>query len=141
MNTNNVRAIQKLITMFLQLNADPSDAQIHSLADALGCDKEALEATIYAMLGSTREIKQGTFARRVSATAEITDILTDSIADEEIPLDDAGTNDGLTDADIDDGMQSETEDDGVDEADVGAGQTSGDVRDVLTDDGIPVVEV
>lgn len=137
---NDVKRIQQFIVLYLQLQPKPADAQIHALAAALGCDKETLESIIYRMLAQTSEVQTAAF-HRLRATADIEDVLTDQIPDESIPLDDAGTNDGLTDADIDDGMQAETYDDGTDDADIGIGQDSGDTRDVLTDDGIPVVEV
>ena len=39
------------VIQFLKLNPEPSDKQVHELADAVGVDKEALEALIYKMLG------------------------------------------------------------------------------------------
>ncbi len=40
----------KLISLFLEINPTPSDAQFHSLAEACGTDKETLEAVAYRML-------------------------------------------------------------------------------------------
>lgn len=42
---------ESIITLFLRFNPTPSDAQYHSLANALGVDKEELEAEAYEMLG------------------------------------------------------------------------------------------
>ena len=137
---NDINRIRQFIVLYLQLQPAPADAQIHALAAALGCDKETLESIIYRMLAETSEVQTAAL-KRLKATADIEDVLTDKIPDESIPLDDAGTNDGLSDADIDDGMQRETYDDGSDDADVAVGQDSGDTRDVLTDDGVPVVEI
>jgi len=39
------------VTQFLKLNPEPTDKQVHELADAVGVDKEELEALIYKMLG------------------------------------------------------------------------------------------
>ncbi len=41
-----------LIEMFLQYVPEPSDAQVHALAYALGVDKETLEAQFYALLSN-----------------------------------------------------------------------------------------
>lgn len=41
----------QLITLFLEINPKPSDAQFHALAEACGVDKETLEACAYQMLG------------------------------------------------------------------------------------------
>lgn len=38
-----------LLVEFLALNPQPSDKQVHSLADAIGVDKETLETQIYAI--------------------------------------------------------------------------------------------
>lgn len=40
----------QLITLFLEINPKPSDAQFHALAEACGVDKETLEAVAYQML-------------------------------------------------------------------------------------------
>jgi len=40
-----------MIELFLQVNPEPSDQQFHALAQALGVDKETLEAVAYEMLG------------------------------------------------------------------------------------------
>ena len=39
------------VVQFLKLNPEPTDKQVHELADAVGVDKETLEALIYKMLG------------------------------------------------------------------------------------------
>lgn len=41
----------KLISLYLEINPEPSDAQFHALAEACGVDKETLEAVAYRMLG------------------------------------------------------------------------------------------
>lgn len=40
----------QLITLYLEINPTPSDAQFHALAEACGVDKETLEACAYQML-------------------------------------------------------------------------------------------
>lgn len=43
-------SLSLLIRLFLHLNPEPSDEQVHSLAYSLGLSKEALEELIYSML-------------------------------------------------------------------------------------------
>jgi hypothetical protein len=47
----NPQILRALIELFLKVNPQPSDAQFHQLAGALGVDKEQLEAISYEMLG------------------------------------------------------------------------------------------
>jgi hypothetical protein len=49
------QCLRELLTLFLQINCEPSDDQFHALAHALGVDKESLEATAYEMLGDEIE--------------------------------------------------------------------------------------
>jgi len=49
----------KLISLFLEINPTPSDAQFHSLAEACGTDKETLEAVAYRMLSELEREEQG----------------------------------------------------------------------------------
>lgn len=41
---------EKLLSLFLEINPAPTDAQVHNLADALNVDHEELEAVVYRML-------------------------------------------------------------------------------------------
>lgn len=43
---------EKLITLFLEINPEPTDAQVHSLADAINVDHQELEAVVYRMLSN-----------------------------------------------------------------------------------------
>lgn len=119
--------LREFITLYLQLNDEPADAQVHALAEAIGADKEALESLIYAMLGET--LNDGT-----NVYADSQDVLEDVDVDmDTIPTDDAAMNDGdNTNDDI--GYQEETNDDGADVHDIGVGLTPTDGLD-LTDDG------
>lgn len=46
------RECVEFVVQFLRLNPEPTDKQVHELADAVGVDKEELEALIYRMLGT-----------------------------------------------------------------------------------------
>lgn len=48
-------ALGTLIEAFLAINPHPSDQQFHALAEAIGVDKEQLEAVAYEMLGDELE--------------------------------------------------------------------------------------
>lgn len=47
---NHEEMLDSFLRLFLGLNPQPSDEQVHSLAKAIGVSKEALEAVIYSML-------------------------------------------------------------------------------------------
>lgn len=63
------QALSELITLFLKINPQPSDAQFHALAEACGVDKEALEALSYEMLGEAEDmLDEPTFATAPSTS-------------------------------------------------------------------------
>ena len=131
--------LRELIILFLEINCEPADAQVHALASALGIDKESLEAEMYAMMGEAVEdddLLADVDDHLIEAADE--DVLNDIDEDpDNLPLDDVAMNDGdPTDDDI--GFQEETEDDGADVDDIGVGISTGDSNDVLTDDGVPM---
>lgn len=126
------RKLRELIVIFLELNPEPADAQVHALAAALGVDKEALEACIYKMMGEVINEEDHLIEAADADVVEELDIDPDMI-----PLDDVAMNDGdPTEDDI--GFQEETQDDGTDVHDIGVGLSSNDSSDVLTDDGVPM---
>lgn len=49
-------ALQELIALFLKINPQPSDQQFHSLAEAVGVDKETLESLSYSMLADAEDL-------------------------------------------------------------------------------------
>jgi hypothetical protein len=51
-------ALQELIALFLKINPRPSDQQFHALAEAVGVDKETLEACAYAALADAEDLLQ-----------------------------------------------------------------------------------
>jgi hypothetical protein len=113
--------LRNFITLFLQLNAEPADFQVHALAEALGCDKETLEGVIYAMLG--REVNN-------EVTASEEEVLEDVYPPDQISVNDITLNDSAPTAPDPD----YTSDDGVDALDQGIGDATGDL---LIDDGVP----
>lgn len=124
------KALRDLISLFLKLNATPSDAQFHALAEAVGVDKERLESISYEMLGEEEGALVESYEVEINADSQ--DVLDDvDIDPNTISLDDAALNDGApTNQDL--GFQDETHDDGADVEDIGVGFNS---DDVLTDDG------
>lgn len=75
-----------IITLFLKYNPDPSDAQIHNLADALGVDVEELEAVAYEMLSSE--------LHDVGILSDVQDAYEGRIPDDMLDVKEALTNDG-----------------------------------------------
>lgn len=161
-------AIRELIAIFLQLNPDPADNQVHSLAAALAVDKESLESVFYEMLGRAiggeepveavapiLSFKIEASSRMKAGIAEVSEdggqgdaelsldqkVREGDYNENEIPVDDLMINDGpLAMEDADTGFQEELKDDGFvgDDADLGNGATT---QDVLRDDGTPDLEV
>lgn len=147
----NTKALEELITLFLRLNPSPSDAQFHALAEAVGVDKETLEAVSYKMLGEAEnglgDELSASLVHQVNANARLRvmaseepDVLSDPTVDpDDLNLQDVAMNDGdPTDDDL--GSQAETRDDGYTEDDAGLGMIN-NVQDVLTDDGVPEPEL
>lgn len=146
------QALQELITLFLKLNPQPSDQQFHALAEACGIDHETLESISYSMLSEAEDILEdpisASLVHRINAHARVMAeeqsddqmVLDDPLADpDDMSLTDVALNDGdPTDDDL--GSQEETEDDGFTDVDTGLGMVN-DVSDVLTDDGVPDVEL
>lgn len=129
------QALKTFITLFLQLNAEPADAQVHALASALGADKESLEAVMYKMLADTNKpVMAATHSFELGADSQ--EVLDGDYNPDTTPLPDLALNDGSTGA-SDLGFQDELNDDGVAEEDLGVGV--GSSQDVLTDDGVPVL--
>jgi len=53
----NEQELQQLLVVYLRINNSPTDEQFHNLADAVGTDKETLEAIAYKMLAETDEVE------------------------------------------------------------------------------------
>jgi hypothetical protein len=53
---DNHQELEQLITLFLQINSNPSDQQFHSLAFAIGLDHETLESVAYEMLAKEEKV-------------------------------------------------------------------------------------
>lgn len=75
-----------IITLFLKYNPDPSDAQIHNLADALGVDVEELEAVAYEMLS--------TELHSVGILSDVQDAYEGLVPEDEMDIKEVLTNDG-----------------------------------------------
>lgn len=154
-------AIRELIAIFLQLNPEAADEQVHQLAAALAVDKEALESVFYGMLGDAVGGDQVSAfviqaARRMHAgLAEVyedgaesdvglsqdTKVRQGDYDENEITVDQTMINDGeLSMDDPDTGFQEETRDDGVidEDSDLGNGTST---KDLLINDGTPDLEI
>lgn len=117
--------LTNMIQTFLEINNAPSDAQVHALAEALGVDKETLEAQIYEMLGEVVTEDDHLLEAADESVLYDAELDPDNISIEDVSMSDGDP----TDDDI--GMQEELTDDGVDEEDEGLGLN----QDVLMDDG------
>lgn len=63
----NIKKLEELICLYLEVNCEPSDEQVHSLACSLGLDKEFFESIIYKMLGEhVEECEDSEFEHLVS---------------------------------------------------------------------------
>lgn len=130
--------LRELITLFLELNEKPADAQVHSLAAALAIDKEELESVMYEMLS---ELQEGHSDEEVveGGASEATDVLQDNYDPDTTGADDLALNDG--DPTLDDtGNQDVLTDDGVGVGDEGIDVDIG-VNNILTEDdgaGVPM---
>jgi len=100
--------IKQLIEVFLNLNPDPSDAQVHSLAEALGIDKESLEAEMYEMLTDCVECTDTEVcaAHRLMSATDFELTLIDEIPEEKVTKELVVVNDG----ELDDSATSELQD-------------------------------
>ena len=126
------RKLRELIVLFLEVNPEPSDEQVHAMACAVGIDKETFEAEIYSMMGEI--VADDDHLVEVDAAEE--EVVNDPLIDPDtMSNSDVAMNDGdPTNDDL--GFQAETNDDGATADDEGVGMNNGDV-DVLTDDGVP----
>lgn len=109
-----MRDYRQIIQCFLDLNPEPSDAQIHSFAAALGVDKEALEAQMYEMLSDCMDCRAGTVcvAHRLLALTEIEEVLQDDYDENAINVDLLPVNDGEKNPAHTEEMQELTDNDG-----------------------------
>ena len=158
-------AIRELIAIYLQLNPEPADEQVHALAAALAVDKEALESVFYEMLGDAVEGEDepgfvSSFQIKASQRmqAGITEVSEDGgqgdvgpsldqrvregdYDENEVPVNDLMINDGpLAMEDADTGFQEELKDDGfvTEDLDMGNAVTT---QDVLQNDGVEDMEI
>lgn len=78
--------IKQLVEYYLQINPNPSDAQVHNLADALGIDKETLESEMYEMLSECVECTDLGLcaAHRLVAVSEFEQRLQDQLEDTKV---------------------------------------------------------
>lgn len=73
----------KMISLFLEINPTPSDAQFHALAEACGTDKETLEAISYRMLAELEREERDEYEDE-GLEADVSDL----VPDEDLPEDD-----------------------------------------------------
>ena len=106
--------IKQLVQIFLQINPEPSDDQVHNLAYALGIDKETLEAEMYEMLSDCVECTADRIcaAHRLLSASEFEEVLTDELKPIEIRDSLMTVNDGETDDIHNQDIQDATESDG-----------------------------
>lgn len=126
--------LQELVTLFLKINPEPADAQVHALASAVGVDKEELEAIMYSMLADSEDLLEDEADDGGFVAADSQEVLDGDVSPDNMSLDNVALNDGDPTND-DDGFQQETDDDGPDMQDMGIGMSSTDTDDVLSDDG------
>lgn len=138
--------VEELVTVFLKINSEPADAQVHALAEALGIDKETLEAKMYSMLSEDEDLlvdvdDDDEISAGFEIGADAEDVLDDPTANpDNQSLDEVSLNDGdPTDDDL--GLQTETLDDGFDARDIGMGVTPTENQDALNDDGVPDISL
>ena len=131
--------MREFVQCFLTLNPSPSDAQYHALAEAVGVDKETLEACAYQMLGE--QVQEGvdvagedSLAEPIGAYTQDEKVLQDQYDPNTTTTDAVPINDGGPGVAAD-GFHEETHDDGLGVEDQGLDL---DVQDELYDDGVPV---
>ncbi len=116
--------IQEFIKLYLKINPEPSDAQVHALAWSLGTDPQTLEAIIYKMLGRCVTVQA---AARLIAATEFEQTLLDEIEPEDLRDNLTTVNDGEEPASSIQEMQDILRDDG--------GLVPDQVQNLTRDDG------
>lgn len=117
--------IRQLIVLFLELNPKPADAQVHSLAAALGMDKETLESIIYQMLGEV--VDESDLLIDEPVHADVTEVLDGEYNEDSTPDDDLIVNDGeMENTDIKEEQDLLRDD----------GETAPSDNTILNDDGL-----
>jgi hypothetical protein len=139
---DNEQQMRELITLFLEINPEPSDQQFHALAMACGVDHESLEAVAYAMLGeaehgevyaSSEEDDDGD-AVGDEGLSDAQDVLDGDYDPNTTKTDDLMLNDGLPAGEDSTALlQDSTLNDGVSSGDTGAGLAD---QSLLYSDGL-----
>lgn len=101
---NEIPDLSGLISEFLKVCPDPTDGQIHTLADALGVDHADLERQMFADLaqfqrGEVPDVDRSiieSMVKRVLAYTTDEAVLQGDVPDDMIPNDDLYMNDGAT---------------------------------------------
>lgn len=130
--------IRELLVLFMQINPEPADEQVHALAHALGEDKETLEAVIYEMFASTSEVQEAasTHFQETEDDEQPGDLLTEINSDAMAPGDHGLSEDQeVLDGDF---VPEDVPADAllnVDGAPAGSGNTQ-EVKDALMIDGL-----
>lgn len=131
--------MRELITLFLEINPEPSDQQFHALAMACGIDHESLESVAYAMLGEAEHGEVLADAEEVDAVGDEGLSDAQSVLDGEYDpnvtkTDDLMLNDGLPAGEDSTALlQDSTLNDGVSSGDVGSGLAD---QSILYSDGL-----
>jgi hypothetical protein len=120
----NEELLRELITLFLSINPDPSDAQFHALAGACGVDHSTLESISYQML-SEAENGGEVYANDAPGEDELSDaqdVLDGDYDPNTTKTDDLMLNDGLPAGEDSTALLQDTAlNDGVSTGDTGAG--------------------
>jgi len=135
-----------LISVFLQVNPDPSDEQFHSLAQAAGVDHQELEAVAYQMLAESEHGEEVFAADEGDADAPGEDELSDAqdVLDGDYDPNTTVTNDLMLNDGLPAGedsstlLQDTTLNDGVSEGDTGAGIAD---QNMLYSDGLAPIKL
>ncbi|MGD0511183.1 MAG: hypothetical protein ABSA33_05075 [Candidatus Micrarchaeaceae archaeon] len=135
----NEQLMRELITLFLQINPEPSDQQFHALAMACGIDHETLEAVSYQMLGEETQGEvyasdEGDDAPGEEDLSDAQDVLDGDYDPNVTKTDDLMLNDGLPAGEDSTALlQDSTLNDGVSSGDTGAGLAD---QSLLYSDGL-----
>lgn len=123
----NEELLRELITLFLKINPDPSDAQFHALAGAIGIDHQELESISYSMLSEAEHGEEVYAADEGDAVGEedlsdAQDVLDGEYDPNTTKTDDLMLNDGLPAGEDSTALLQDTAlNDGVSSGDTGAG--------------------
>ena len=137
----NEQLMRELITLFLQINPEPSDQQFHALAMACGVDHATLEAVSYAMLSEETQGEvyasgddEGDDAPGEEDLSDAQDVLDGDYDPNVTKTDDLMLNDGLPAGEDSTALlQDSTLNDGVSSGDTGAGLAD---QSLLYSDGL-----